>query len=86
MLGGTKAMKENLLVQETVVAFIFNNYTRENNLVYFTCRNLCLGQLFEGGLRGHFIWGEISQAYIQLTFQLCSAVDMTIDRTNNFKK
>lgn len=87
LLGGTKAMKENVLVHEIwfMVAFIFSNYTREDNLVSLTCKHLCLGQLFEGGLRWHFIWGEISQAYIQLNFQSCSAVDdMAIDRTDNF--
>lgn len=81
-LDGRKAIKEKLFVQETMVAFIFSNFTRENNLMSFTCKHLCLGQLFEGGLRWHFIWGEISQAYIQLNFQSYSAVDdMTIDRT-----
>lgn len=54
LLGGMKAVKENLLVQDTMVAFIFSNYTLpgENNLVLsLTCKLLCIGQLFEGDLR-----------------------------------
>lgn len=54
LLDGVKAVKENLLVRETTVAFIFNNYilARENNLVVSSsCKYLCIGQWFEGGLR-----------------------------------
>lgn len=42
LLGGTKAVKENLLVEETMVYLIFSNY--KNNLVLsFTCEHYVLG-------------------------------------------
>lgn len=46
LLGGMKAVQENLLVQDTMAAFIFINNTlpRENNLVLsLTCKHLCIG-------------------------------------------